>query len=274
MAIQLGQVKPALSSANPAQQSTDLQLQQAAGQLTQQGLTPQKSQIQQVAGQVAATKGQAQVADQQKQVQQAQQNRQLAASEQKVQKVKQLLQTKQAVVDLQMKNTAAVDSLQMNMQQKYVDEVKKFQKDEIGRTVFNTRQLSDWAALKAKNEEEFGNYEQMMLQALEKKNAIMDHSFKVISQHLEQEYLKAEQAKDQAATEQINAIRQDIEKKKLAAKKKAALNSQMWVTGATVVAMVAATVATAGMAAPAAAAIISTSGAVGGAAGGIAASQS
>ena len=274
MAIQLGQVKPALSSANPAQQSTDLQLQQAAGQLTQQGLTPQKSQIQQVAGQVAATKGQAQVADQQKQVQQAQQNRQLAASEQKVQKVKQLLQTKQAITDSQMKNNAAVDSLQMNMQQKYVDEVKKFQKDEIGRTVFNTRQLSDWAAMKAKNEDEYSNYEQMMLQALEKKNAIMDHSFKVISQHLDQEYQKAEQAKDNVMKEQIMDIRNDIAKKAAAAKKKAAQNAMIWQTAGTVLGTVAGMVLAAPTGGLSVAAGASIGAGLGGAAGSVAASQS
>jgi hypothetical protein len=279
MAITLGQVKPTIGQQSPAaaaQQRTDLQLQQAAGAATQQGLTPQKSQIQATAGQVAQVKGQEQIKEQQQQVQQAQQQRQVQASEQKVQKVKQLMQTKQELTQKSMQNSQALDSLQMNLRQEYVDKVTKFKKDEIGRTVFNERQLADWAATKARNEEDYAEYEQAMLQAIEKKNAVMEQAFKTVSRHLEQEFIKAEQAKDQAAMEQIAGIRNRIAKEQAEARKKAAQSASLWTTGGTllgIAAGVAITVSTGGTGAAAIAAAASAGGSAGGAFGNLGYSQ-
>ena len=276
MAIQLGAVKPTMSAQNPAevaQQKTDLQLQQAGQQMLQQGLTPQKTQIQQAATQVAQVKGQEQLKATQQNVQQAQQERQVQSNANKVAKVQEIMKSKQKVQADTLKNSELLDGIGMNLRNEYVNKVKEFKKDELGRALLNTRQLSDWAILKAKNEEEYAEYEQMMTQALEKKQAITEQAFKVVSQELNQQWIAAEQAKDQAAMEQIAAIKAEIERKKAEAKKKAALNSQLWITGLTVVAAGAAIVATGGMAAPAAAAIISTSAGIGGTTGAVIASR-
>ena len=272
MAITLGQVKPAIGQQAPsaiAQQRTDLQLQQATGAATQQGLTPQKSQIQATAGQVAQVKGQEQLKAQEQQVQQAQQQRQLQASEQKIQKVKQLMQTKQQLTQQQMENNSALDGLGMNLRQEYVDSVMKFKKDEIGRSVFNERQLADWAALKARNEEEFAEYEQSVLQAIEKKNRIMEQAFKIVSQKLEQDSTAAEQRQDQEAKLKIAAIQKDLQKRQSDARKKAAKSAMLFTTGGTILGAIAGSVVPgAGTAAGAAAGA-----AIGGAAGGLAYSQ-
>jgi hypothetical protein len=273
MAIQLGAVKPTMTTQNPAtqaQQSADLQLQQAGQQMAQSGLTPQKTQIQQAASQVAQVKGQEQLKATQQNVQQAAQERQLQANSNKINKVKEIMQSKQKVQQETLKNTDLLDGIGMNLRNKYVDQVKQFQKDELGRSLMNTRQLSDWAALKARNEEEFAEYSDMMQQALEKKQAITDQAFKVISQELSQQFAIAEQAKDQATMEEIGAIKKRIQEAQIKAKKDAANKSAMWTTVGTVVgiaAAVAITAGTMGLGAAAAPAIIGASAAGGAAVG-------
>lgn len=241
MAIQLGTVKQNMPLQNPAlqaQQKADLQLQQAAPTLSQT-LTPQKTQIQQAATQVAQVKGQEQAKLVQQNVQQAQQTRQLQANEERMAKVKSIMEAKQKTNADALKNAADLDSLGLNLKSQYVDNLTKFKKDELGRTIMNANQLSDWATLKAKNEEEYAEYEQMMLQAIEKKQAVMDNAFKVVTAHLDQEYQKAEALKDQAYMEQVASIRASIDKQRADAKKKAARDSSMWVAGGTILGAVA-----------------------------------
>jgi len=131
----------------------------------------------------------------------------------------------------------------------------------------NTRQLSDWAALKARNEEEYGEYEQMMQQALEKKQAITEQAFKVVSQELNQQWVVAEQAKDQAAMEQITGIRAEIKKAQDKARKDAAKRSALWTIGGTALGIAAGigiTIATGGTGAAAIAGGASLGGSLGG----------
>lgn len=270
MAIQLGAVKPNIPAQNPAevaQQKTNLQLQQAGQQMLQQGLIPQKSQIQQAATQVAQVKGQEQLKATQQNVQQAQQDRQLQANATKLNKVQEIMKSKQQVQADSLKNAEVLDGIGLNLRNEYVDKVKQFKKDEIGRAQLNSRQLSDWATLKARNEEEYEEYALMMQQALEKKQAITEQAFKVISQELNQQFLAAEQAKDNATMEQIAGIRASIAKAQADARKKAARESQMWTTGGSILAMGiagAAILATGPVGAATAAAIIGTSGTAGG----------
>jgi hypothetical protein len=273
MAIQLGAVKPSIPAQNPAevaQQKTNLQLQQAGQQMLQQGLTPQKSQIQQAATQVAQVKGQEQLKATQQNIQQAQQDRQLQANATKLSKVQEIMKAKQQVQADSLKNAEVLDGIGLNLRNEYVDKVKQFKKDEIGRAQLNSRQLSDWATLKARNEEEYEEYALMMQQALEKKQAITEQAFKVISQELNQQFLAAEQAKDNATMEQIASIRASIAKAQADARKKTARESQMWTTGGSILAMGiagAAILATGPVGGATAASIIGTSGVAGGALG-------
>jgi hypothetical protein len=276
MAIQLGTVKQNMPLQNPAlqaQQKADLQLQQAASTMGAQTLTPQKAQIQQAATQVAQVRNQEQTKAVQQNVQQAAQTRSLQDNEERMAKVKETMAAKQKVQADSLKNAADLDALGLNLKSQYVDNVTKFKKDELGRTIMNGRQLSDWAVLKAKNEEEYAEYEQMMLQAIEKKQAVMDHAFKVVSQHLDQEFQKAEQAKDSAYLEQISVIKQNLEKQRSDAKHKAARDSSLWVTGGTVIGTVAGGIIGAFAGGVGAAPGAAIGGSLGAAAGGLMASQ-
>lgn len=274
MAIQLGAVKPTMTAQNPAevaQQKTDLQLQQAGQQMLQSGLTPQKTQIQQAATQVAQVKGQEQLKATQQNVQQAQQERQVQSNANKVAKVQEIMKSKQKVQADTLKNSELLDGVGMNLRNEYVNKVKEFKKDELGRALLNTRQLSDWAALKSRNEEEYGEYEQMMQQALEKKQAITEQAFKVVSQELNQQWAAAEQSKDQAAMEQIAGIRASIKKAQEDARKKAAGESSMWAIGGTVLGLIAGAaivIFTAGAGAPLAAGAVAAGASAGAAVGG------
>jgi hypothetical protein len=153
----------------------------------------------------------------------------------------------------------------------------KFREDEIGRTMFNERQLVDWAVLKAKNAEEFANYEQISLQALEKKQQTLRIAYLRIQDALDKEYKKEEQLRDQKLTRLLTVAEAELAKKQRAADAKARNVSSMWQVGGQIVGGfigaavgVAATVGTAGAAAPTIAATTTAGMALGGGLGSVA----
>lgn len=274
MAITLGGVKPMLSTstANPmtptqaGQQASDTQLQSATQQMGQSTLPPQKQAVQQAASQVAQVKGDTQLQESQKQADIAQKQSQAGMAEAKVTKVKQILELKQQTQSESLQNEKSLDSLGLNLKSQYVDSVMKFNKDELGRTAFNNRQLADWAATKARNEDDYAKHEAIMNQAIQRKQAVLDQAYRVISQSLNQQFETAQQANNQVTQEKIAGIRKQLAETQLAAKRKAASDSAMWNYGGAIIGMAAAagvTVATGGFGAGLTPTILATSMSVG-----------
>jgi hypothetical protein len=106
----------------------------------------------------------------------------------------------------------------------------KFQKDELGRTMFNERQLVDWAITKARNEEEFENYQQIASQMLERKRMVFDQAWKVLEQNLVYAYNKAEQEKDFALKAELADMKRRFEEKRQRMAAEAQASGAMWST--------------------------------------------
>jgi hypothetical protein len=75
-------------------------------------------------------------------------------------------------------------------------EQMKFEKDELGRKLFNERQLTDWAILKAQNEEELKNYEQLVTQMSDRKMKMYEAAQARIQQEMKLQFELDETRRD------------------------------------------------------------------------------
>ena len=89
----------------------------------------------------------------------------------------------------------------------------KFQKDELGRTIFNERQLADYAVNHARSQEELANYEQEVSQILERKQAILQQALRVIQQSQTQAFQQSEQELDQNLQQKVALAKKELEDK-------------------------------------------------------------
>jgi biopolymer transport protein ExbB/TolQ len=160
--------------------------------------------------------------------------------------------------------------LSNNLKQDIFDKQTQFQKDELGRTYWNERQLADWKIKQVKSDEELAEFEQNISQEFEKKMALLQASEKSIRQRLEQEMQKSEQEQDQALMQRLQTAEIELQRKQQKAQARAAQNSAMLGALGTLGGMAIAggiIYTTGGVGAPAAAAIIGASGTGGGALG-------
>jgi hypothetical protein len=169
-----------------------------------------------------------------------------------------------------------IGALSNNLKQDIFDKQVQFQKDELGRTYWNERQLADWKIKEAKSDEELAEFEQNMMQEFEKKMALLQASERAVKQRLEQEMQKSEQDQDQALMQRLQNAEIELQRKQQKAQARASQNAAIMGAAGTIAGMAIAggvIAATGGVGAPAAAAIIGASGTAGGAAGGMAAAS-
>ena len=174
----------------------DLQIQQA---IKAQPVAAPVQQTAQTIGQ-AATQNAGQQAVQNAQAQ----NQQLTQAGQVAQQ-DQLNQIKGQINDLQagqkdqaMQNVEKLAQISQDAKREMYDKRREFSTDEAGRKFSNERQLADYAALRAKNAEEFKDYVQQQELAYERKSQLLDTSLKKIQQQLQFENQALNQLRDQA----------------------------------------------------------------------------
>lgn len=176
---------------NQAQASQTAQLQQSFGQAQRQpGLVPSVGQQQQIATALTQSAGQAQLAAQQ------QQGVQLAEVG------KEVLQTRaneaQNVLGQRELNLAKqeqeIERRMFGLSRKLGKDMfaaqLKFERDELGRTYFNERQLADYKLATAKSEEELVAYEQTVTQQSERRLRLLAAAEQRLRQELQQEFEK------------------------------------------------------------------------------------
>jgi uncharacterized protein YcfJ len=88
-----------------------------------------------------------------------------------------------------------------------------FTKDQAGRTLFNERQLADYARSKAGSDEELAGFKQQMEVAGKRKLQAMETAYKLLDQDLSQKWQIAEQQQDQKAKQEIAYLRNAAEEK-------------------------------------------------------------
>lgn len=213
-----------------AQSAQTMQVQQAFGYGQRQpGQAPTQGQLQQMGGQMTQAAGQAQL--------QAQQQ----SAERLTQAGQQMLEAKQQ----QQQNILGQKTLQINKQETQLRKKlysiskekgnelwgaqQKFQKDELGRTLFNERQLTDWAITKAKSLEELRNFEQQVALQSERRMKMLQMAEKKIQQELQQQWARAELQRDGQfqleLKQKLHNIKLKIERERAAAASRAARSS-------------------------------------------------
>lgn len=253
-----------------AQNANMANLQQAVQKTVGSGAAPTTGQVQQLAGQATAQKGQTALATAQQGVQQQGQVAQLGAEEQNQARKNSLAQRG---LELERENARLLnelDSLNSSLKSEIFDKQEQFQKDELGRTVFNDRQLADYALTAAKSDEDLRNFEQQVQYYSSLRQNVLKAAHQRIVQSMDQANKFAEFDKDSKLKIRLAQAKAAIEEKmrKEAAKQKN--RAGMFQAAGSIVAMGALTVATGGAAAPLA---IMAAGSAGGAAGSIVASQ-
>lgn len=203
----------AQAQSSQGQQSADVGLQQAVQAAIGTGAAPTAGQLQQMGGQQATAKGkvglEAAAEGMQKQSalggaviqnEQEQGRADLASKSLALNAENQKLQT-------------ALAEKSMAVKQELVDKQLQFAKDDMGRTLFNERQLMDYTIHKAQSQEELMAYEQKVQQLSKRKMQMLQTAYKKVVQSMEQANTQYNQSMNNALKAQLAASKQALEKK-------------------------------------------------------------
>lgn len=260
-AQQLEQLAGAVPGRAEAQAATQqagqqMQLQQAFGAAARQpGLAPTASQIQQMGAEVTKARGQAAIQAQQAGLQQlstigeeqlrveqeARQNA-LFAREERISTKERELQQRLYAADRKLGRQLFSDQM-------------RFAQDELGRKLFNERQLTDWAVLKAKDAQDLANYEQLVSNMSERKMKLYEVAQRRIIQELNFQHELDETRRDGELmvrlTKAKRAMELKMQKEAARAKARAGMFGALGTLGGMGIAAAAvATFATGGLASP------------------------
>ena len=215
------------------QAARDIQLQQAVAKApTGAAIAPA---AQQTAAAAVQQTGQQQAQAAQQMVQQAGQVGQLELGEQKMSGQQAVFGAQQAAEKQELDNVQRLSQLDMNAKKELYDNEISFKRDEAGRTLFNQRQLADYAKQNTVSDEQFKNYAQQAEQVNKRNLQAMESAYNIIAENLTQHSAIAEQNKDQAAKKQIQEIQIELQKRMAKARARAANNMGAWTAGGTVV---------------------------------------
>jgi L-lactate utilization protein LutC len=123
--------------------------------------------------------------------------------------------------------------LGMTTKQDLFDQSLRFEQDELGRTVFNERQILDYAVTHAKDVESMQNYEQAISQMSERKLRLMQVAQQRIEQELRNAYAAEQSALNQEVKLALTRAKAAAEEKAAREKANAQNRASMWsaVTG-------------------------------------------
>jgi hypothetical protein len=213
-----------------------IQLQQAIAQTT----TPKAAPVAQALGaQQAQAAGQAATATQAANIQGAQQ---LGSSFLR----EQATSARQALQEQSLANAKAnadeahrLGQLDASLKRDLFDSQLNFREDELGRTLFNDRQLLDYKLASAKSDEDLLNYEQNVKQLSDRKMQMLKAAHAKVMQEMENAFSKSEQELDQASKEKLYRAKAELEKKMAKEKAKAANRAAMFSAAGSVIGAVA-----------------------------------
>ena len=133
-----------------------------------------------------------------------------------------------------------LNKLDNRLKTQLLDDQLKFNKDQAGQTLLNTRQLADWAVTKAKSKEEYLNYAQQARQMYEKDIMLHEAAYKKLRQALELGYIKKGLKLDIETKLRLKKAKAAIEKQIRDKKNKAKNKMSMWSAGGKIIGGVAA----------------------------------
>lgn len=196
------------------------------------------------AGQLGAQQAQAagqEALQAQKAIQtQSQQVGQMGLQEQGRQQRQEGFEQQIQVSENQIKLGNKLNKLDNRLKTQLLDDQLKFQKDQAGQTLLNTRQLADWAVTKAKSKEEYLNYAQQAQQMYQKDIMLHEAAYNKLRQALELGYIKKGQKLDIETKLRLKKAKAAIEKQIRDKKNKAKNKMSMWSAGGKILGGVAA----------------------------------
>lgn len=197
------------------QAARQTQLQQAiAGLAPGQAGTTQLAQ--QLGAQQAQQAGAIQVQTAQKTAQQTAQVGQMALQEDRMQKNQELFTRQQALSQRNRGLTNQLAQLDTRLKDQLIDQQLSFKQDEFGRTIWNERQLADFAILQAKTQVDLDKFEQTMEQQSRRRLQIMSAVQAKLKQTLEQNYMRQGQELDQQTRQYIAQMARQAREKEAA----------------------------------------------------------
>lgn len=256
----------------PAMAQQGQQIQQSAATIAaRQAVTQQAAQGRRVsAGDIGAQLYTAQAGAareaQQKVQQGAMQIGQMQLQEQAMEKQQALAKTQQSLQQQARKNEQLLNDLGGQVKTRLYDKAMKFQKDELGRTIWSQTQLMDFATKKAKRWQDYRNTELKVAQMQKRRMTLLKTAQAKIQQSLEQEFMKTEAVANRDMQLRLTKAKAEIDRRIKEAEAKAAEESAQWQMGGQIVGGLLAaglTIATGGAAAPFAPMIMATGGAIG-----------
>jgi len=232
---QLNKLATAIPMANQQiasgmQQARETQLQAAIGGLTpEQAAQPRLAQA--VGAQQAAAAAQIQTQAQQKTQQQAITAGQQAITNEKIKKQQELFTRSQALSQKGRYLENELARISQSAKDKLLDQQLSFKRDELGRTVWNERQLADYKIATAKDDEDFRNYQQEVTNLSERRMKMLLVAQKKLEQILEQGYLSTNQKLDQASRLKIAETLEELKRKQAREAARQANTMGMWAGG-------------------------------------------
>lgn len=210
-------------------QAREAQFRQAAQAApATQGAAQQLGAQTQQARQQGIAQGAQQSLQKQQQVAELQNQEQRMANQQNLFNRQQGLQQKQRQLEGQL------SQLGEEAKQKIWDDNLKFEKDELGRTQFNERQLLDYAILNAKSDEDLAAFEQQMNFESEKRMNALRASQAKIKQALEQGFDDYNQTLDAEQKMKLVRAQHELDRKMKEESNKAANRASMFGAAGTI----------------------------------------
>lgn len=109
--------------------------------------------------------------------------------------------------------TTRLSQLDENAKNRILDNQLQFQRDEMGRTLFNERQLADFALLQATNAEDIRNYQQTVEQLSRRKLQMLQSAQTILTQQLELDYQRESRQLSQEQTLKLQRAKQELQNK-------------------------------------------------------------
>ena len=216
------------------QESARMRSQEAIKQAAQSGAPMGIQQQRQLSQQSAAAQAQPIIQSAQKQAEQAQKIQQLSAQEQQQQNQQKLRERDLQITQAGRKIQGQLRAYNSKLSNIIYDDNLEFQRDELGRTVFNERQLADFAIVSAKSEIEYRQFEQNLRQASERKLKLLQVAQKRILEEMEQSFRQSEQELDQAQALKLAEMKRNIEEKIRREQARARNRASMFQAGGTI----------------------------------------
>jgi hypothetical protein len=240
---QLNKLAAAIPMANQQiasgmQQARETQLQQSIGQMTpEQAATPRLAQS--MGAQQAAQASAIQLGAQQKTQQSAVVAGQQAMVQDKIQKQQELFTRSQALSQKNRYLENELARISQSAKDKLLDQQLSFKRDELGRTVWNERQLADYKIATAKDEEDFRNYQQEASNLSERRMKMLQMAQRKLEQVLEQGYISTNQKLDQASRLKIVETVAALKRKQARESARQSSNMAMWSGAGTIIGTIA-----------------------------------